>query len=203
MKKDITTIKSNNTRNKNNIEQNKTDITSNTEKIQTNTDNITKNTSDIGSANEKINQNTSDISSANEKITKNITDIKTLKTSVENINITTTGWKDLSLNEGLSAYSDVPQYKIDTFNNIVEISLRGSVKGLTGNKKTVISTLPLDKELTNPHYFVQNTSKKSGQIGFVRWTVNRNGDITYEGSSYDDALLDGTEWNPINTTFKD
>ena len=113
-----------------------------------------------------------------------------------------TGWQDLTLSEGVTAYSDYPQYRIIHIGSVMEIALRGSVKGLTENNKTVIAKLPIDEELSNPHYFVQNVSKKSGQIGYVRWTIQRDGNITYEGSSHDTSLLDGSEWNPINTTFK-
>ena len=180
IKQDVTTNKSNITRNKNNIATNTSTIQSQSEQIETNKDNIATNTSDI----------------------KQLKDTQQKQeTNINNL-VSDTGWQDLTLSEGVTAYSDYPQYRIIHIGSVMEIALRGSVKGLTENNKTVIAKLPIDEELSNPHYFVQNVSKKSGQIGYVRWTIQRDGNITYEGSSHDTSLLDGSEWNPINTTFK-
>lgn len=133
------------------------------------------------------------------------TKIEINETNISKINISDSGWQDLTLLNGVTPYSDPPQYKEVNINNTQLIYLRGSVKGLKGTK-TVIATLPVEKELTNPHYFVQNMSKKKDQDGnsltpFVRWTIQRSGDIVYEGCNVDKTLLDGTEWNPINTQY--
>lgn len=147
--------------------------------------------------NEKIDETTK---ATNKKIDDNTSKIKDNTTKINNIKITDTGWKDLTLSEGYTNYSDTPQYRITSVNGIQMIDLRGSVKGIKENKSKTISKLPLSEDLTNPHYFVQNASKKSGSITFVRWTVQRNGEIVFEGSTA--STLDGSEWFPINTSWK-
>nr|WNM55782.1 tail protein [Staphylococcus phage S-CoN_Ph37] len=122
--------------------------------------------------NKKIDETTK---ATNKKIDDNTSKIKDNTTKINNIKITDTGWKDLTLSEGYTNYSDTPQYRITSVNGIQMIDLRGSVKGIKENKSQTISKLPLSEDLTNPHYFVQNASKKSGSITFVRWTVQRNG----------------------------
>ena len=147
--------------------------------------------------NEKIDETTKE---TNQKIDDNTSKIKDNTTKINNIKITDTGWKDLTLSEGYTNYSDSPQYRITSVNGIQMIDLRGSVKGIKENKSQTISKLPLSEDLTNPHYFVQNASKKSGSITFVRWTVQRNGEIVLEGSTA--STLDGSEWFPMNTSWK-
>lgn len=147
--------------------------------------------------NKKIDETTK---ATNKKIDDNTSKIKDNTTKINNIKITDTGWKDLTLSEGYTNYSDTPQYRITSVNGIQMIDLRGSVKGIKENKSQTISKLPLSEDLTNPHYFVQNASKKSGSITFVRWTVQRNGEIVFEGSTA--STLDGSEWFPMNTSWK-
>ncbi len=147
--------------------------------------------------NEKIDETTKE---TNKKINDNTSKITDNTTKINNIKITDTGWKDLTLSEGYTNYSDTPQYRITSVNGIQMIDLRGSVKGIKENKSQTISKLPLSEDLTNPHYFVQNASKKSGSITFVRWTVQRNGEIVFERSTA--STLDGSEWFPINTSWK-
>lgn len=147
--------------------------------------------------NKKIDDTTKE---TNQKIDDNTSKIKDNTTKINNIKITDTGWKDLTINGGYTNYSDKPQYRITSVNGIQMIDLRGSVKGIKENKSQTISKLPLSEDLTNPHYFVQNASKKSGSITFVRWTVQRNGEIVFEGSTA--STLDGSEWFPMNTSWK-
>lgn len=147
--------------------------------------------------NKKIDETTKE---TNQKIDDNTSKITDNTTKINNIKITDTGWKDLTLSEGYTNYSDNPQYRITSVNGIQMIDLRGSVKGIKENKSQTISKLPLSKDLTNPHYFVQNASKKSGSITFVRWTVQRNGEIVFEGTTA--STLDGSEWFPMNTSWK-
>ena len=147
--------------------------------------------------NEKIDETTKE---TNQKIDDNTSKITDNTKKINNIKITDTGWKDLTLSEGYTNYSDTPQYRITSVNGIQMIDLRGSVKGIKENKSQTISKLPLSEDLTNPHYFVQNASKKSGSITFVRWTVQRNGEIVFEGSTV--STLNGSEWFPMNTSWK-
>lgn len=142
---------------------------------------------------EKIDETTNE---TNEKIKSN-TD------KINEMNITDTGWENINITgSGLTAHTDPPQYRITTFKNIHIIALRGAVNGYKGDTIT-LGKIPLDEklygELSNPHYFVQNTSKKSGSINFMRITIKREGDIVLEGTTNDSPT--GDEWCPINTVF--
>ena len=143
----------------------------------------------------KIDETTNE---TNEKIQSN-TD------KINEMNITDTGWKNIDITgEGLTPHTDPPQYRIITLKNIHIIALRGAVNGYKGDTIT-LGKIPLDEklngELSNPHYFVQNTSKKSGSINFMRITIKRDGDILLEGTTNDSPT--GDEWCPINTVFMD
>lgn len=167
-------------------------------KIETNEENIKKLQTNI----EDLNTEIEEIKKVDEEQN---TKIEINEINISKIKISDSGWTDLTLKEGVEPFSDPPQYKEVNINDTQEIHLRGSVKGLTGTKK-VIATLPVEKELTNPHYFVQNMSKKKDKDGntlipFVRWTIQRNGDIVYDGCNAPTELLDGSEWNPINTNY--
>ena len=141
---------------------------------------------------EKIDETTNE---TNEKIQSN-TD------KINEINITDTGWKNLDIvSKNLVAHTDAPQYRITNVKGIKTIALRGAVKGYKGDTDEIVGKIPLDGELTNPHYYVQNTSKKSDAINYTRITVKRNGEITLEGTSY--GSPSGNEWCPINTVFMD
>lgn len=120
---------------------------------------------------------------------------------INEINITDTGWKNINITgSGLVAHTDPPQYRITSVKGIKTIALRGAVKGYKGDTIT-IGKIPISGELSNPHYFVQNTSKKSGSIYYTRITVMRAGDIVLEGTTYPSPT--GDEWCPINTVFLD
>lgn len=143
----------------------------------------------------KIDETTNE---TNEKIQSN-TD------KINEMNITDTGWKNIDITgEGLTPHTDPPQYRITTVKTIQIIALRGAVNGYKGDTIT-LGKIPLDEklngELSNPHYFVQNTSKKSGSINFMRITIKRDGDIVLEGTTNDKPT--GDEWCPINTVFMD
>lgn len=120
---------------------------------------------------------------------------------INEINITDTGWKNIDITgSGLVPHTDPPQYRITTVKGIKTIALRGAVKGYKGDTIT-IGKIPISGELSNPHYFVQNTSRKSGSIYYTRITVMRSGDIVLEGTTYPSPT--GEEWCPINTVFMD
>lgn len=142
---------------------------------------------------EKIDETTNE---TNKKIQSN-TD------KINEINITDTGWQNIDITgEGLTPHTDPPQYRITTVKSIQIIALRGAVNGYKGDTIT-IGKIPLDEKLngalSNPHYYVQNTSKKSGSINFMRITIKREGDIVLEGTTNDSPT--GSEWCPINTVF--
>lgn len=118
------------------------------------------------------------------------------------ITIEDTGWQNIEITgSGLVAHTDPPQYRITTEGGIKTIALRGAVKGYKGSGSVKIGKLPINGELSNPDYFVQNTSMKSGSVYFTRFTVKRDGSIIIEGTTYPSP--DGTEWCPINTVFLD
>lgn len=121
---------------------------------------------------------------------------------INEITITDTGWKNIDITgSGLVAHTDAPQYRITTVKGIKTIALRGAVKGYKGSGSVTIGKLPISGELSNPDYFVQNTSMKSGSVYFTRFTVKRDGSIIIEGTTYPSP--DGSEWCPINTVFLD
>lgn len=140
---------------------------------------------------EKINETTNE---TNKKIQSN-TD------KINEITITDTGWKNINITgSGLVPHTDPPQYRISTVKGIKTVALRGAVNGYKGDTIT-IGKIPISGEFSNPQYYVQNTSKKSGSINFIRITIKRDGNIVLEGTTYSNP--DGTEWCPINNVFID
>lgn len=120
---------------------------------------------------------------------------------INEINITDTGWKNITITgSGLVPHTDPPQYRITNVKGIKTVALRGAVKGYKGDSIT-IGKIPINGEFTNPHYYVQNTSKKSSSIYYTRMTIMRAGDVVIEGTSYPSPT--GDEWCPINTVFMD
>lgn len=140
---------------------------------------------------EKINETTNE---TNEKIQSNTN-------KINEINITDTGWKNINITgSGLIPHTDPPQYRITNVKGIKTVALRGAVKGYNGDSITV-GKIPINGEFTNPHYYVQNTSKKSGSIYYTRITIMRAGYVVIEGTTYPSPT--GDEWCPINTVFMD
>ncbi len=120
---------------------------------------------------------------------------------INEITITDTGWKNIDITgSGLVPHTDPPQYRITTVKGIKTVALRGAVNGYKGDTIT-IGKIPINGEFTNPHYYVQNTSKKSSSIYYTRITVMRAGAIVLEGTTYPSP--NGSEWCPINTVFMD
>ena len=117
------------------------------------------------------------------------------------ITIEDTGWQNITITgSGLIPHTDPPQYRITNVKGIKTVALRGAVKGYKGDSITV-GKIPINGEFTNPHYYVQNTSKKSRSIYFTRITIMRAGDVVIEGTTYPSPT--GDEWCPINTVFMD
>lgn len=140
---------------------------------------------------EKIDETTNE---TNEKIQSNTE-------KINGITIDDTGWKNITITgSGLVPHTDPPQYRITNVKGIKTVALRGAVKGYKGDSIT-IGKIPINGEFTNPHYYVQNTSKKSGAIYYTRITIMRAGDVVIEGTTYPSPT--GDEWCPINTVFMD
>lgn len=129
---------------------------------------------------------------------------KKIQSNTEKINgitIEDTGWQNITITgSGLIPHTDPPQYRITNVKGIKTVALRGAVKGYKGDSIT-IGKIPINGEFTNPHYYVQNTSKKSGSIYYTRITIMRAGDVVIEGTTYPSPT--GDEWCPINTVFMD
>lgn len=151
---------------------------------------------------EKIDEKTNE---TNEKINKTIKEtnekIQSNTDKINAIHITDTGWQEIQLNEGFTLNAETPQYRITTVNDIKMIDLRGGISGIKENKKQTIGKIPLNKDLTNRHYFIQNTSMKNDDINYGRWVVEKNGELICYGST--DKELTGNEWFSIATSWKD
>ena len=110
------------------------------------------------------------------------------------------GWKDLTLASGVTAYSTntKPQYR--KINGVVY--LRGAVKGITA-RGTTIGTLPEGYRPVNyDHNYTQSTTTVSYSANFTRMKVGTNGEIVMQDiSSAMNATYDSGNWYPINTSF--
>lgn len=191
-------------------------------------------TSNLDGMNERIDKNTVDISNINERTTKlendeptevnlddintkiatNTSDIKQIKTDqqkqsskIDNF-VTETGWKDLTLNSGITSYNDseTPQYRIIKIGTSETVYLRGAVKGIKA-RNTIIAKIPLNKELSQKHPFVQTCTLKYNNEKALyppsnRWSVNTNGEIELVYLDITDENVSGTEWCPISTNFQ-
>ena len=114
--------------------------------------------------------------------------------------ITTTGWIDLILRNGVEDYPDVnrPQYKIDYINNDTHLYLRGDLKNIK-KRNTTVANIPLPKELFQSYNFVQNTSVKNDKAQFARWFISKEGALIMEATSVVESELTGKEWYTIAT----
>lgn len=108
------------------------------------------------------------------------------------------GWIDLPLASGISAYSSsqTPQYR--KVGNTVY--LRGAVKGIKQDK-TIIGTLPTGYRPTKVVSFAQNMSMSGGAANFARWQVQTDGDIEMQYTNHSLIEYEGTEWFPIDANF--
>ena len=151
---------------------------------------------------EKIDEKTNE---TNEKIDKTIKEtnekIQSNTDKINAIHIEDTGWQEIPLNDGYTLNAETPQYRITNVNGIKMIDLRGGISGIKENKKQTIGKIPLNEDLTNRHYFIQNTSMKNDDINYGRWVVEKNGELICYGST--DKELTGNEWFSIATSWKD
>lgn len=193
---EIKTVKETVSGNEEKIKVIETSVNDNKSKV----DEVTKKIDDINieeikeeqkTLSEKIDETTQE---TNEKIKSNTDKINA-------INITDTGWQDIPLNDGYTLNAETPQYRITNVNGIKMIDLRGGISGIKENKKQTIGKIPLNEDLSNQHYFIQNTSMKNDNLNYGRWLVEPNGELKCYGST--DKNLTGNEWFSIATSWKD
>lgn len=125
--------------------------------------------------------------------------INNLQSQISNM-VTDTGWQNITLNTGITAYSTswTPQYRFITINGVSFISLKGAVKGLTG--AATIGTLPssIVSKLSSVRQFVQSMTVTSSTPNFNRWRINTDGTIALE---YSTTSITNTQWISIDATI--
>lgn len=139
-----------------------------------------------------------------QKLTSLATKVGTLEENVSqlthdvNAQASDTGWINLPLASGISAYSSaqMPRYrKIGKF-----VIVTGAVKGITKDK-TIVGTLPVGFRPSKVVSFPQNTSQFSGMPYFARWQVQTDGELEMQYTDYVWEELDGSEWFPVDVIF--
>ena len=105
------------------------------------------------------------------------------------------GWKTLTLESGVSAYSNaqLPQYR--KVGNVVYV--RGAVKGVTQLSK-VIAILPEGCRPSQVRSYVQNTTVQDSHPHFTRMQIQTDGSIEIKASTND---ISANTWFPIETSF--
>lgn len=105
------------------------------------------------------------------------------------------GWKTLTLESGVSAYSNaqLPQYR--KVGNTVYV--RGAVKGVTQLSK-VVAILPEGFRPTQVRSYVQNTTVQDSHPHFTRVQIQTDGSIEIKASTND---ISANTWFPIETSF--
>lgn len=126
-------------------------------------------------------------------------DVALLQEQVAALQVATadSGWQNLTLSGGASAYADsqIPQYR--KIGKIV--FLRGAVKNISG--ACTIGILPIGCRPETTFSFIQNTSIRTGSFAMnARYTINSDGEIRLEFIS-DGAAYDTTKWFPIHASF--
>ncbi|AVQ35803.1 hypothetical protein [Staphylococcus kloosii] len=126
--------------------------------------------------------------------------INSLQSQINSL-VTDTGWQNIKLNNGITAYSssETPKARLISVNGVSFLSLKGALKGLTATG--TIGTLPttMTAYVSDSRGFVQNTTKVSNTLNFARWRVQTNGNIDLEGATQ--STIDSTHWFPIGTTL--
>lgn len=113
--------------------------------------------------------------------------------------IVDTGWKNITLSEGIVTYgpTTIPQYR--KIGNVVYI--RGAVKNiLTAN--TIVGVLPEEARPTGAnHNYLMPTTNNNG-ANFARIVITAAGQIKIESiSSNLTASYGESRWFPINTSY--
>lgn len=139
------------------------------------------------------------VSSLNDNLGSVQSQINNLQSQISNM-VTDTGWQNITLNTGITAYSTswTPQYRFITINGVSFLSLKGAVKGLTG--AATIGTLPSSvvNKITDIRPFIQSMSNTNGTPNFNRWSVQPNGNINLE---YSTTTITNTQWISFDITI--
>lgn len=140
------------------------------------------------------------VSTINDNLGSVQSQINNLQSQINGL-VTDTGWQNIKLNSGITAYSssETPKARLISVNGVSFLSLKGAVKGLTATG--TIGTLPtnITAYVTDAKPFVQNTSKISGTTNYARWRVQTNGNVDLEGATQ--STIDSAHWFPIGTTL--
>ena len=122
-----------------------------------------------------------------------------------NNSVVDTGWQNLTLSNGVTAYSssNVPKYRLINDRGILELSLMGVVKNIKSTK-TVIATLPTNVvlQLNRDVPFIQNSSAKNSLATTARWVIKKDGTIALEFVSFPSSDMSETDWYPIDITIR-
>lgn len=113
-----------------------------------------------------------------------------------------TGWKNLTLKNGVEPYDDFgrPRYRIFRQGDVTQVSIKGSVVNLTENK-TVIAELPFNENMRQHHSYVQVTDLEDDKgTAMNRWSIEPNGEIKVLSLGNKDKVTKGT-WHAVDTTF--
>ncbi|MTV22998.1 BppU family phage baseplate upper protein [Staphylococcus delphini] len=115
-----------------------------------------------------------------------------------------TSWINLNLINGVQSYdyASTPAYRLVQSDTVFFLALKGAVKNITSTP-LVIATLPsnVSDKITDDIPFTQNTSIKSGNASFARWTVKPNGNIELFRTSEGNSSLSESDYFPISTTI--
>lgn len=76
------------------------------------------------------------VSTINDNLGTVQSQLNNLQSQISNM-VTDTGWQNINLNSGITAYSTnwTPKYRFITINGVSFLSLKGAVKGLTGGQR--------------------------------------------------------------------
>ncbi|MBN6852230.1 BppU family phage baseplate upper protein [Staphylococcus warneri] len=122
-----------------------------------------------------------------------------------NANFSDTGWQNLTLANGVTAYSSssLPKYRFINDRGMLELSIIGSVKNIK-ETKTVIATLPSNivSYLNRDVSFLQNSSVKNNLATTARWVIKKDGSISLDFVSFPSSDMSETDWYPIDITIR-
>lgn len=141
--------------------------------------------------------NQSNDSSDNIVVLKN--QISTLENTISSM-VSDTGWVNIELKSGITPNTsgDTPQARLMSINNIYILSIKGTVKGATGNM--VLGNIPSSMifPIKKPVSFAQATTLVSNTANFASFKIRTNGEIYLEGSTINP--ISNTHWFSIDTT---
>lgn len=113
------------------------------------------------------------------------------------LNENDSGWINLTLNTGISEYSNVWTPKYRKIGNVVYI--RGAVKGITNNNK-VIAALPIGFRPSDFIHFTQVATTTGGNAYSTSYRITNKGQIVMEVTG-EGSTPSATDLFPIDTVF--